>query len=208
MWSSISARHDCKLFLVPQQALKKVSKFVRTNILPGAIAEVGLLCCACVHTNPEEAVTHLVEPTLLSVISSLKGIPATGFGGRGISEASVSTKVLSVLVIIILFYTALRFPIQTLNWFLSRQNPQFLQLLKLQLIISSKYYQLLSVMEALHSYAIKITSKKPSFLLLSAPLGRLLFLTLHSMLPCNLNTSPGHVCLDGSLTAKLNCQMV
>ncbi|PON47216.1 Coatomer beta subunit [Parasponia andersonii] len=74
------------------QALKKVSKFVRTNILPGAIAEVGLLCCACVHTNPEEAVTHLIEPTLLSVISSLKGIPATGFGGRGISDVSVSTK--------------------------------------------------------------------------------------------------------------------
>lgn len=73
------------------QALKKISKFVRTNILPGAIAEVGLLCCACVHTNPEEAVTHLVEPTLLSVMSSLKGIPVTGFG-RGIFNASTSTK--------------------------------------------------------------------------------------------------------------------
>ncbi|XP_030510488.2 proteasome activator subunit 4 [Cannabis sativa] len=74
------------------QALKKVSKFVRTNILPGAIAEVGLLCCACVHTNPEDAVTQLVEPTLLSVISSLKGIPSTGFGGRGTPDSSVSTK--------------------------------------------------------------------------------------------------------------------
>ncbi|XP_024018767.1 proteasome activator subunit 4 [Morus notabilis] len=74
------------------QALKKISKFVRTNILPGAIAEVGLLCCACVHTNPEEAVTHLVEPTLLSVMSSLKGIPVTGFGGRGVSDSSTSTK--------------------------------------------------------------------------------------------------------------------
>ncbi|KAF3453245.1 hypothetical protein FNV43_RR03685 [Rhamnella rubrinervis] len=74
------------------QALKKVSKFVRTNILPGAIAEVGLLCCACVHSNPEEAVTHLVEPILASVISSLKGIPVTGFGGRGISNVLGSTK--------------------------------------------------------------------------------------------------------------------
>ncbi|KAM1341287.1 hypothetical protein ACFX2F_005761 [Malus domestica] len=75
------------------QALKKISKFVKTNILPGAIAEVGLLCCACVHSNPEEAVTQLVKPILLSVISSLEGTPATGFGGRGICGASVSTKV-------------------------------------------------------------------------------------------------------------------
>jgi proteasome activator subunit 4 len=74
--------------------LKKICKFVKTNILPGAIAEVGLLCCACVHSNPEEAVTHLIEPILLSVISSLEGAPVTGFGGRGTSEASVSKKVL------------------------------------------------------------------------------------------------------------------
>eukprot|EP00257_Ricinus_communis_P023552 XP_015583567.1 proteasome activator subunit 4 [Ricinus communis] len=74
------------------QALKKISKFVRTNILPGAIAEVGLLCCACVHSNPDEAVGSLVEPILSSVISSLKGTPVTGFGGRGIPDASISTK--------------------------------------------------------------------------------------------------------------------
>lgn len=75
------------------QALKKISEFVNTNILPGAVAEVGLLCCACVHSNPEEAVTHLIEPLLLSVISSLKGMPVTGFGGRGTSAASTPTKV-------------------------------------------------------------------------------------------------------------------
>ncbi|KDP36327.1 hypothetical protein JCGZ_09542 [Jatropha curcas] len=74
------------------QALKKISKFVRTNILPGAVAEVGLLCCACVHSNPDEAVGSLVEPILSSVISSLEGTPVTGFGGRGIPDASVSTK--------------------------------------------------------------------------------------------------------------------
>lgn len=74
------------------QALKKISKFVRTNILPGAIAEVGLLCCACVHSNPEEAVVSLIEPILSSVISSLKGTPVTGFGGSGISDPSVSAK--------------------------------------------------------------------------------------------------------------------
>lgn len=74
------------------QALKKVSKFVKTNILPGAIAEVGLLCCACIHSNPEEAVVHLVEPVLVSVISSLKGTPVTGFGGSRNFNDSLSTK--------------------------------------------------------------------------------------------------------------------
>ncbi|XP_058114656.1 proteasome activator subunit 4 isoform X2 [Magnolia sinica] len=74
------------------QALKKIAKFVNSNILPGAIAEVGLLCCACVHSNPEEAVVHLIEPILNSVISSLKGIPISGFGGRGITDGSFSTK--------------------------------------------------------------------------------------------------------------------
>lgn len=73
--------------------MKKISKFVTTNILPGAIAEVGVLCCACVHSNPEEAVFHLVQPVLLSAISSLEGTPSTGFGGRGITDASVLAKV-------------------------------------------------------------------------------------------------------------------
>jgi len=75
--------------------LRKIAKFVRTNILPGAVAEVGLLCCACVHSNPEEAVASLVDPILSSVISSLKGTPATGFGGSGIPDAKVSIKVFS-----------------------------------------------------------------------------------------------------------------
>lgn len=77
---------------------------MRTNILPGAIAEVGLLCCACVHSNPEEAISRLVEPILLSVISSLKGTPRTGFGGGGTFEASASTKVcVCVCVCIVLW---------------------------------------------------------------------------------------------------------
>ncbi|XP_047151805.1 proteasome activator subunit 4 [Vigna umbellata] len=79
------------------QALKKISHFVKTNILPGAVAEVGLLCCACVHSNPEEAVSQLVEPILLSAISSLKGTPRTGFGGGGTFDASASSKVRSTI---------------------------------------------------------------------------------------------------------------
>ncbi|GAB2279785.1 hypothetical protein Dimus_014424 [Dionaea muscipula] len=85
------------------QALKKISKFVQSNILPGAIAEVGLLCCACVHSKPEEAVVHLIVPMLSSVISSMKGAP-TGFGVKvAISpalEAAIDyqLKVLSVAI--------------------------------------------------------------------------------------------------------------
>ncbi|KAG9159869.1 hypothetical protein Leryth_007864 [Lithospermum erythrorhizon] len=79
------------------QALKKTSKFVSTNILPGAIGEVGLLCCACVYSNPEEAVPFLIQPLLASVISSLKGSPVTGFGGKGAFDVSVSSKGKSTL---------------------------------------------------------------------------------------------------------------
>ncbi|KAM3302669.1 proteasome activator subunit 4 [Capsicum chacoense] len=75
-----------------KKALKKISKFVTTNILPGAIAEVGLLCCACVHSNPEEAVSQLIKPLLESARSSLKGTPVTGFGGRGASKTSEASK--------------------------------------------------------------------------------------------------------------------
>ncbi|KAJ8640128.1 hypothetical protein MRB53_016822 [Persea americana] len=75
-----------------KQALRKISKFVNTNILPGAIAEIGLLCCACVHSNPEEASMQLIEPILKSVISSLKGSPVSGFGGKGFSDGYFSSK--------------------------------------------------------------------------------------------------------------------
>ncbi|PIN23826.1 hypothetical protein CDL12_03448 [Handroanthus impetiginosus] len=75
-----------------KQALKKISKFVTTNILPGAIAEVGLLCCACLHSNPQEAVVQLIKPILDSVMSSLKATPTTGFGRRATPNASFSRK--------------------------------------------------------------------------------------------------------------------
>ncbi|XP_073098688.1 proteasome activator subunit 4 isoform X3 [Elaeis guineensis] len=73
------------------QSLKKISKFVHTNILPGATVEVGLLCCACVHSNPEEAAIHLIKPILIGITTSLREMPATAFGG-GSSGASSSTK--------------------------------------------------------------------------------------------------------------------
>lgn len=72
---------------------------MRTNILPGAVAEVGLLCCACVHSNPQEAAVHLVEPILSSVISSLEGTPVTGYGGRDSLDVSVLTKVFWILLV-------------------------------------------------------------------------------------------------------------
>lgn len=74
------------------QALKKISKFVNANILPGATAEVGLLCCACVLSNPGEAVAHLIKPILMSISSSLEGTAVSGFVRRRDSDASISTK--------------------------------------------------------------------------------------------------------------------
>ncbi|XP_051128404.1 proteasome activator subunit 4 [Andrographis paniculata] len=74
------------------QALKKISKFVSTNILPGAVVEVGLLCGAFVHSNPQEAVVLLIKPMLELVISSLKETPTTGFGNRATSIASFPRK--------------------------------------------------------------------------------------------------------------------
>ncbi|KAL2944992.1 Proteasome activator subunit 4 [Bienertia sinuspersici] len=71
------------------QALKKISKFLQTNILPGAVAEVGLLCCACVHSNPEESVVHVVEPMLSSVITSMVDTPRTGFLGATFHSSAV-----------------------------------------------------------------------------------------------------------------------
>ncbi|XP_058208862.1 proteasome activator subunit 4 isoform X1 [Rhododendron vialii] len=107
------------------QALRKISKFVDTNILPGAIAEVGLLCCACVHSNPEEAVVHLIEPILMSVISSLKGTPTTGFGGRGISEASASSKVKPTLSPAL--ETAVNYQLKVLSVAISYGGPALLR---------------------------------------------------------------------------------
>ncbi|XP_062168697.1 proteasome activator subunit 4-like isoform X2 [Alnus glutinosa] len=74
------------------QALRKISEFVRTNTLPGAVEEVGLLCCACIHSNREEAVNHLIEPLLLSVISSLEDTLLLGFSEGKISNALISIK--------------------------------------------------------------------------------------------------------------------
>ena len=146
---------------------------MKTNILPGTIAEVGLLCCACVHSNPEEAVTHLIEPILSSVISSLEGVPVTGFGGRGTSKSSVSIKVvLPCMVCVICFHVEPKFFFWNLNWFLSRQNPLFLLLLKHQLIINWKHYQLPSVMGVLLFSVTRISLRKLLFLLLILHLGR------------------------------------
>ncbi|XP_072991036.1 proteasome activator subunit 4 [Typha latifolia] len=74
------------------QSLKKISKFVNTNILPGATAEVGFLCCACTRSDPEEAAAHIIKPILATITSSLRGTPVTGFGGKGASKGSSVTK--------------------------------------------------------------------------------------------------------------------
>lgn len=79
------------------QSLRKISKFVNSNILPGATTEVGLLCCACVLSNPEEAAVHLIKPILTTILSSFEGTPISGFGGGRRFDASVSTKMQAAL---------------------------------------------------------------------------------------------------------------
>ncbi|XP_031478674.1 proteasome activator subunit 4-like isoform X3 [Nymphaea colorata] len=74
-----------------KQALEKISKFLRTNILPGSAAEIGLLCCAAVHSNPEAAAVYVIDPILTSIVSSLQGTPVSGFGG-GTYDVSYSAK--------------------------------------------------------------------------------------------------------------------
>ncbi|KAK3129031.1 hypothetical protein QOZ80_6BG0470430 [Eleusine coracana subsp. coracana] len=64
------------------QSLKRIAKFVNANILPGATSEVGLLCCACVHSNPEAASVNLLKPILMTIMSSFEGTPTTGYIGR------------------------------------------------------------------------------------------------------------------------------
>jgi len=92
-----------------KKALRKISEFVKTNTLPGAVEEVGLLCCACIHSNREEAVNHLIEPLLLSVISSLEDTLLMGFSEGKISNALISIKVFMLWFFIRCFYVATRF---------------------------------------------------------------------------------------------------
>ncbi|MCO5560812.1 hypothetical protein L7F22_014432 [Adiantum nelumboides] len=77
----------------PPQALKRIAKFVMSNILPGGIEEVGLLCCNIVSANPKETCDHLLVPILESLIASFSDTPKTGFGGNDDELAVVDFKV-------------------------------------------------------------------------------------------------------------------
>ena len=81
-----------KIFLIVQ-SLKKIHKFISTNILPGAVAEIGLLCCTCLYSNPDDASAFIIKPILMSILESLKEFPVTGFGEDGSPTASFSSKV-------------------------------------------------------------------------------------------------------------------
>ncbi|KAG2611165.1 proteasome activator subunit 4-like isoform X2 [Panicum virgatum] len=77
------------------QSLKRIAKFVKANILPGATSEVGLLCCACVHSYPEEASFHLFKPILMIIMSSFEGTPTTGYVGRAFPDKTSKKAALS-----------------------------------------------------------------------------------------------------------------
>jgi proteasome activator subunit 4 len=93
----------CFLFFCNQQSLKRIAKFVNANILPGATSEVGLLCCACVHSYPEEASVYLVKPILETIMSSFEGTPTTGYVGRVVADKA-STKVCSDVKCLLQYY--------------------------------------------------------------------------------------------------------
>lgn len=75
------------------KALKRTAKFVTGNILPGAIEEVGLLCCNMVSANPNESSVHLLAPIMDSLVASLLDSPKTGFGGSDEEIGVVDFKV-------------------------------------------------------------------------------------------------------------------
>ncbi|XP_062228827.1 proteasome activator subunit 4 [Phragmites australis] len=77
------------------QSLKRIAKFVNANILPGATSEVGLLCCACVHSYPELASVYLVKPILMTIMSSFEGTPTTGYVGRVVTDKTSKKAALS-----------------------------------------------------------------------------------------------------------------
>ncbi|CAA0832493.1 proteasome activating protein 200 [Striga hermonthica] len=107
-----------------KQALKKISKFVLANILPGAIAEVGLLCCACVHSNPQEAVAQLVKPILESVISALKAAPTSGFGTR---STYVSSSIKEKSTLSPALETAIEYKLKVLSVAICYGGPSLIQ---------------------------------------------------------------------------------
>ncbi|XP_042004596.1 proteasome activator subunit 4-like [Salvia splendens] len=107
-----------------KQALKKISKFVTTSILPGAIAEIGLLCCACVHSNPQDAIVQLIKPILESVTTSLEATPKTGYRNRATSNASSSRKEKSILSPAL--ETAIEYQLKVLSVAISYGGPALL----------------------------------------------------------------------------------
>lgn len=89
--------HSNLMNLSLPQALKMVSKFVRSTVLPGAANEIGSLCRAAVYANPERSVELLLLPLMHSVVSSLAESPSTGFSGDGVRTEGADFKVGVVL---------------------------------------------------------------------------------------------------------------
>jgi hypothetical protein len=61
------------------QALRKVTDFVTSTVVPGA--EVGFLCGAAMYAQPELAAQALVPPLAEKVLRLLEGTERTGAAG-------------------------------------------------------------------------------------------------------------------------------
>ncbi|XP_024522024.1 proteasome activator subunit 4 [Selaginella moellendorffii] len=70
-----------------QQAMKKVAKFAYSNILPGAVTEMGLLCSALVYANPVETVSQVLLPIMKNVLNTLTDVEATGSASSSSTQA-------------------------------------------------------------------------------------------------------------------------
>ncbi|KAH7373268.1 hypothetical protein KP509_17G047600 [Ceratopteris richardii] len=76
-----------------KKALKRIQKFVIGNILPGAVGEVGLLCCNIVSANPDESSNELLVPIMENLIALFSDSPKTGFGENDVELPVVDFKV-------------------------------------------------------------------------------------------------------------------
>lgn len=63
------------------QALRKITEFVTSTVVPGAESEVGFLCGAAMYARPELAAAALVPPLVDKVLRLLEGTETTGASG-------------------------------------------------------------------------------------------------------------------------------
>lgn len=70
-----------------------MAKFVNSNILPGAVDEIGALCSCALIGNRSLALPLLSKPLMNSIVSSLTETPCTGFSASSNKKSYENFKV-------------------------------------------------------------------------------------------------------------------